>query len=129
MQPIFVSPSSLFDGELPVLLTTDHRVKFRLDLISSVCYLGYMLSAAGVYELVVTTRVKTIQKMFRELLPVLNIEDPWSWAELLCETYPETKMHFTNTLENELTIFYKYINHMTSRLGVIQRHVIKLINH
>ena len=42
--------------------------------------------------LVVTSHVKTTQK-FRELLPVPLLEDPWSWAQLLCETSPEIQMH------------------------------------
>ena len=40
--------------------------------VTSFCYLGHMLSAAGGCELSTTTRVKTVWKKFKELLPVLS---------------------------------------------------------
>ena len=44
----------------------------KLEVVASFCYLGDMLSAGGGCEIVVTTRVKTAWKKFRELLPVLT---------------------------------------------------------
>ena len=44
----------------------------KLEVVSSFCYLGDMLSAGGGCEIVVTTRVKTAWRKFRELLPVLT---------------------------------------------------------
>ena len=44
----------------------------KLEVVASFCYLGDMLSAAGGYELSITTRVKTVWKKFKELLPVLS---------------------------------------------------------
>ena len=44
----------------------------KLEVVASFCYLGDMLSAGGGCEMVVTTRVKTAWKKFRELLPVLT---------------------------------------------------------
>ena len=44
----------------------------KLEVVASFCYLGDMLSAAGDYELSTTTRVKTVRKKFKELLPVLS---------------------------------------------------------
>ena len=44
----------------------------KLEVVASFCYLGDMLSAGGGREIVVTTRVKTAWKKFRELLPVLT---------------------------------------------------------
>ena len=44
----------------------------KLEVVASFCYLGDMLSAGGGCEIMVTTRVKTAWKRFRELLPVLT---------------------------------------------------------
>ena len=44
----------------------------KLEVVTSFCYLGDMLSAAGGCELSTTTRVKTAWKKFKELLPVLS---------------------------------------------------------
>ena len=44
----------------------------KLEVVASFCYLGDKLSAGGSCEIVVTTRVKTAWKKFRELLPVLT---------------------------------------------------------
>ena len=44
----------------------------KLEAVASFCFLGDMLSAGGGCEMVVTTRVKTPWKKFRELLPVLT---------------------------------------------------------
>ena len=44
----------------------------KLAVVASFCYLGDMLSAGRGCEIVVTTRVKTDRKKFRELLPVLT---------------------------------------------------------
>ena len=44
----------------------------KLEVVASFCYFGGMLSAAGGCELSTTTRVKTIWKKFKELLPVLS---------------------------------------------------------
>ena len=44
----------------------------KLEVEASFCYLGDMLSAGGDCEIIVTTRVKTAWKKFRELLPVLK---------------------------------------------------------
>ena len=44
----------------------------KLEVVSSFCYLGDMLSAGRGCEIAVTTRVKTAWKKFRELLPVLT---------------------------------------------------------
>ena len=44
----------------------------KLEVVASFCYLGDMLSAGGGCEIMVTTRVKTAWKKFRELLPVLT---------------------------------------------------------
>ena len=43
----------------------------KLEVVASVCYLGDMLSAAGVGELSTTTRVKTAWKKFKKQKPVL----------------------------------------------------------
>ena len=44
----------------------------KLEVVASFCYLVDMLSAAGGCELSTTTRVKTVWKKFKELLPVLS---------------------------------------------------------
>ena len=44
----------------------------KLEVVASLCYLGDMLSAAGGCELSTTTRVKTVWKKFKDLLPVLS---------------------------------------------------------
>ena len=44
----------------------------KLEVVASFCYLGDMLSAAGGWELLTTTRVKTVWKKFKELKPVLS---------------------------------------------------------
>ena len=45
----------------------------KLEVVASFCYLGDMLSvAAGGCELSTTTRVKTVWKKFKDLLPVLS---------------------------------------------------------
>ena len=44
----------------------------KLEVVASFCYLGDILSAAGGYELSITTRVKTAWKKFKDLLPVLS---------------------------------------------------------
>ena len=44
----------------------------KLEVVASLCYLGDMLSAGGVCEMAVATRLKTAWKKFRELLPVLT---------------------------------------------------------
>ena len=44
----------------------------KLEVVTSFCYLGDMLSAAGGCELSTTTRVKTAWKKFKDLLPVLS---------------------------------------------------------
>ena len=44
----------------------------KLEVVASFCNLGDMLSAAGGCELSTTTHVKTAQKKFKELLPVLS---------------------------------------------------------
>ena len=44
----------------------------KLEVVASLCYLGDMLSAAGGCELSTATRVKTAQKKFKELPPVLS---------------------------------------------------------
>ena len=44
----------------------------KLEVVASFCYLDDMLSAGGGCEIIVTTRVKTAWKKFRELLPVLT---------------------------------------------------------
>ena len=44
----------------------------KLEVVASFCYLGDMLSAGGGCEMVVTTRLKTAWKKFREVLPVLT---------------------------------------------------------
>ena len=44
----------------------------KLEVVASFCYLGDMLSAAGGFELAMTTHVKTAWKKFKELLPVLS---------------------------------------------------------
>ena len=44
----------------------------KLEVVASFCYLGDMLSAAGVCELSITTHVKTAWKKFKELKPVLS---------------------------------------------------------
>ena len=44
----------------------------KLEVVASFCYLSDMLSASGGCENAVTTHVKTAQKKFRELLPVLT---------------------------------------------------------
>ena len=43
---------------------------YKLEVVTSFCYLGDHLSAAGGCELSTTTRVKTAWKKFKELLPV-----------------------------------------------------------
>ena len=44
----------------------------KLDAVASFCFLGDMVSAGVGCEIMVTTRVKTAWKKFRELLPVLT---------------------------------------------------------
>ena len=44
----------------------------KVEVVVSFSYLGDMLSAGGGCEIIVTTRVKTAWKKFRELLPVLT---------------------------------------------------------
>ena len=44
----------------------------KFEVVASFCYQGDMLSAGGGCEIMVTTRVKTAWKKFRELLPVLT---------------------------------------------------------
>ena len=44
----------------------------KLEVVASFCYLGDRLSAGGGLEIMVTTRVKTAWKKFRELLLVLT---------------------------------------------------------
>ena len=44
----------------------------KLEVVSSFCYLSDMLSAGGGCEIAVTTRVRTVWKKFRELLPALT---------------------------------------------------------
>ena len=44
----------------------------KLEVVSSFCYLGDMLSAGRGCEIAVTTRVKVAWKKFRELLEVLT---------------------------------------------------------
>ena len=44
----------------------------KLEVVAFFCYLGDMLSAAGDCELSTTTRVKTVWKKFKDLLPVLS---------------------------------------------------------
>ena len=44
----------------------------KLEVVTSFCYLGDMLSAAGGCELSTTTCVKTAWKKFKDLLPVLS---------------------------------------------------------
>ena len=44
----------------------------KLEVVASFCYLGDMLSAAGCCELLITTRMKTAWKKFKELKPVLS---------------------------------------------------------
>ena len=44
----------------------------KLEVVASFCYLGDILSAAGGSELSTTTRVKTLWKKFKKLLPVLS---------------------------------------------------------
>ena len=44
----------------------------KLKVVTSFCYLGDMLSAAGGCELLITTHVKTAWKKFKELLPILS---------------------------------------------------------
>ena len=44
----------------------------KLEVVTSICYHGDILSAAGGCELSTTTRVKTSWKKFKELKPVLS---------------------------------------------------------
>ena len=44
----------------------------KMEVVASFCYLGDMLSAGGGCEIMVTSRVKTAWKKFRELLPFLT---------------------------------------------------------
>ena len=44
----------------------------KLEVVASFCYLGDMLSAGGVCEIMVTTPMKTAWKKFRELLTILT---------------------------------------------------------
>ena len=82
--------------EMPAQLTADHRVKSRLEMVASFCYLGDMLSAGGGCEITVTTRMKTAWKKFRELLPVLtsrnlSYKTPGHVMLHASETWPLTK--------------------------------------
>ena len=60
----------------------------KLEVVTSFCYLGDMLSAASGCELSTTTCVKTAWKKFKELLPVLFshhlFQDTWPCVQLLC---------------------------------------------
>ena len=60
----------------------------KLEVVASFCYLGDMLSAAGGCELSTTTRVKTVWKKFKDLLPVLStpplFQNTWPCVQLLC---------------------------------------------
>ena len=71
----------------------DHRGKSqvgpdKLEVVASFCYLGDRLSAAIGCELSITTHVKTAQKKFKELLPVLSSRHlsfkTWPFVQLLC---------------------------------------------
>ena len=60
----------------------------KLEVVTSFCYLGDMLSAGGGCEMAVTTRVKTAWKKFRELptsshIPPPLLQDPWPCVQLL----------------------------------------------
>ena len=62
----------------------------KLEVVSSFCYQGDMLSAAGGCELSTTTRVKTDWKKFKEssatsyVFKSLLFQDTWPCVQLLC---------------------------------------------
>ena len=86
----------------------------KLEVVASFCYLGDMLSAGGGCEIMVTTRVKTAWKKFRELLPVLtschlsyktcgHVYSSCVRSAMLhaCETWPLTKMNLQRLQFND----------------------------
>ena len=86
----------------------------KLEVVASFCYLGDMLSAGGGCEMVVTTRVKTACKKFRELLPVLasrhlsyktrgHVYSSCVWSAMLhaSETWPLTKTNLQRLQRND----------------------------
>ena len=86
----------------------------KLEVVASFCYLDDMLSAGGGCEMVVTTRVKTAWKKFRELLPVLtsrhlsyktrgHVYSSCVRSAMLhaSETWPLTKMNLQRLQRND----------------------------
>ena len=86
----------------------------KLEVVASSCYLGDMLSAGGGCEIMVTTRVKTAWKKFRELLPVLtsrhlsyktrgHVYSSCIWSTMLhaSETWPLTKTNLQHLQLND----------------------------
>ena len=73
----------------------------KLEVVASFCYLGDMLSAGGGCEMVVTTRVKTAWKKFRELhvLPVLTSRHlPYkTHGHVYSSCVPSTMLHASET--------------------------------
>ena len=72
----------------------------KLEVVASFCYLDDMLSAGGGCEIIVTTRVKTAWKKFRELLPATSLTRPVAMNTCVqsamlhaSETWPLTKMN------------------------------------
>ena len=95
----------------------------KLEVVASFCYLGDMLSPAGVCELSTTTCVKTAWKKFKELLPFLSschlsfktcgrvygscVQSPMLHAS---ETWPLTKTNLQRQQRNDRAMIRQICN-------------------
>ena len=100
-----------------------------MEVVASFCYLGDMLSAAGVYELSTTSRVKTAWK-FKELLPVPSSRH-LSFKICGCmyssclrsamlharETWPLTKSNLQRLQRNDRAIIKQVCNFKPQDIG------------
>ena len=91
--------------------------------VSSLCYLGDMLSAAGGCELSTTTHVKTAWKKFMDLLPVLSsrhlsfktrghVYSSCVWSAMLhaSQTWPLTKPNLQHLQRNDRAMIRQTCN-------------------
>ena len=95
----------------------------QLEVVTSFCYLGDMLSVAGGCELSTTTRVKTAWKKYKELLPVLSslhlsfktrgrVYSSYMQSAMLhaSETWPLEKLKLQCLQRNERAIIRQIFN-------------------
>ena len=93
------------------------------EVVTSFCYLGDMLSAAGGCELSTTTGVKTAWKKFKDLLPVLSsrhlsfktrgrVYSPYVRSAMLhaSETWPLTKPNLQRLQRNDRAMIRQICN-------------------